>query len=96
MKKRDGEMKQLSSLFSIYKDRLIAPQRSVIEATIEVIHDLTHISLDPKKASYTVSTKTFSSNAPALIRQELKKQEMLIIEHVKGRLGEKNAPKRIV
>lgn len=95
MTKRDGELKKMSSLFALYKDRLKAPQKSVIDASVEVIHDLTTIKLNPARCTYTVATRTFASNAPALIRQELARHEHEIVAHLKARLGEKSAPHRI-
>jgi hypothetical protein len=95
MTKRDGELKQLGSLFALYKDRLKAPQKTVIDATVAVIADATGITLNSARCTYTVSTKTFSSNAPALIRQELARREQELITILQERLGEKSAPKRI-
>lgn len=96
MAKRDGELKKMSSLFALYKDRLKAPQKSVIDASVEVVRDLTQISLNPARCTYTVSTRTFASNAPSLVRQELARHEADIISQLKVRLGEKSAPHRIL
>ncbi len=96
MAKRDGELKKMSSLFALYKDRLKAPQKSVIDATVEVIGDITPIRLNPARCTYTVTTRTFASNAPSLVRQELARHEADIITHLKARLGEKSAPVRII
>ncbi len=96
MPKRDGELKKMSSLFALYKDKLKAPQKSVIDATIEVIADVVDIRLNPARCTYTVSTRTFASNAPSLVRQELTRHETDILTHLKVRLGEKSAPHRII
>jgi hypothetical protein len=96
MRKSDGEMKKMGSLFDIYKTRLIAPQKSVIEAAVEVIEDVTGIKIKSDRCQYTVYTKTLATNAPALIRQELKQHEEVILTHLKARLGEKSAPTRII
>lgn len=91
-----GELKKLSSLFDKYKERLIAPERTVIDSFVEVVNDLMGISLDKKKVKYVPSTKTISFVGSGAIRNELKLQEKEILVHVAGRIGEKNAPKRIV
>jgi hypothetical protein len=95
MAKRDGELTKMSSLFALYKDRLKAPQKTVIDATVEVITDVVGIKLNSARCTYTVNTKTFSSNAPALVRQELARHEADILTQLKARLGEKSAPHRI-
>lgn len=91
-----GELKKLSSLFDKYKERLIAPERTVIDSFVEVVSDLMGIALDSKKVKYMPSTKTISFVGSGAIRNELKLQEKEILLHVAGRIGEKNAPKRIV
>lgn len=96
MAKRDGELKKMSSLFALYKDRLKAPQKTVIDATVEVIADITGIKLTSTRCTYTVTTRTFSCNAPALIRQELARHETEILDHLRDRLGDKSAPNRII
>ncbi len=95
MTKRDGELKKMGSLFAIYKDRLKAPQKTVIDAVVEVVAERTGITLNRQRCTYTVSTKTFCSNAPALVRQELARHETVIITELTARLGDKSAPRRI-
>lgn len=96
MAKRDGKIKKMGSLFQIYKDRLVAPQKTVIDAAVEVVHDILGITLDKNRVTYTVATRTIASNAPAIIRQEIQKHEAEIILHVGGRIGVKNAPLRVI
>ncbi len=96
MKKRTGELQKIGSLFDIYKDRLKAPQKTVVDAVVEVVHDVTGIKLDAARCSYTVSTKTLATNAPSMIQQEIKMHHEEIMMHVKGRIGEKSAPTRII
>lgn len=93
MTKRSGDIKSLGSLFQIYKERLVAPQKSVTDAALEVIRDVTGITLLPHTCTYTPGTRTLKINASAMIRQELKRQEPEILAHLKGRLGERSVPK---
>ncbi len=96
MAKRDGEMKALSSLFTRYKDKLKAPQKTVIDVTIEVIFDVTGLVVDPKRCTYTVSSKTLNLGVPSLLKQEIKMHHEEIMMHLKGRLGEYSVPKIIL
>jgi hypothetical protein len=96
MSKRRGELTNLSALFAKYKESIRAPQQTVIDATVEVIDEVLGIRLDATKCRYTVSTRTLSTGAQALIKQEITKRHDEILAHVKGRLGEKSAPTLIL
>ena len=96
MKKRNGELQKIGSLFDIYKDRLKAPQKTVIDVVVEVVKDVTGIALDPHRCSYTVSTKTLATNAPSMIQQEIQMHHDEIMVHVRGRLGDSSTPVRII
>ena len=91
-----GEIKKLSSLFDKYKLRLVAPEASVINAFIEVVRDLLGIELAKGKIRYSPTSKTLSTTLAGPLRSEIKLREGEIIAHLKGRLGEKNAPKTIL
>lgn len=93
---RNRELVKLSSLFEKYRKSLVAPEKSVINVFIEVVDDIFKLKLNKNKVSYNPSTKTLSLVGGGLLRNELKMHELEIINHMKGRLGEKSAPKRIV
>ena len=93
MQKRTGEITKISDLFEKYKKIIKAPQSSVIKEVIEVINDLTGITIDKKFMKYSVVTKTISINAPSVLKQEIKLHQAEIILHLKARLGESSAPK---
>ncbi len=94
--KRSGELTKLSSLFDKYKKNLKAPQKTVIDVTVEVVYDVVGFKIDPKKCLYNVSTKTLSLNISSLLKQEIKTHEVEIMNHLKGRLGEHSTPKLIL
>lgn len=90
-----GEMVQVSGLFEKYKKSLIAPQKTVIDTFCEVVEDILSVSVPKNKIKYSTSTKTLSIIGGALKSEvQLHKNEILI--HMKGRLGEKSAPKEIL
>jgi hypothetical protein len=92
---RRGEVVKVSALFEKYKVILRAPQGTVVKEVIEVIADLTGITLDKKYIKYAVSAKTVSITAPSIVKQEIKLHQAEILIHLKARLGEKSAPKLI-
>jgi hypothetical protein len=95
MKSRRGEIIKVSDLFEKYKKVLKAPQSSVIKEVIEVITDLTGVTLQPKYIKYAVHSKTISITAPAILKQEIKLHQAEILIHLKARLGENSVPKII-
>lgn len=95
MKPRRGEITKVSDLFEKYKKVLRAPQSSVIKEVIDVITDLTGVTLSPKYIKYAVHSRTISLTAPAVLKQEIKLHQDEILIHLKARLGETNVPKII-
>lgn len=95
MPRGDG-IKQLSQLFDKYKNTLKAPQASVINVFIEVIHELYEIELKKEWVVYNPQTKTINLKAPGPIISEIKLNKKEITDHLKGRLGVNSAPKEII
>ncbi|MFM2423846.1 MAG: hypothetical protein RLZZ70_233 [Candidatus Parcubacteria bacterium] len=96
MRKRSGELQKVGSLFDIYKDKLRAPQKSVIDVVVVVIGEVTGIILDPNRCTYTVRSRTLATNAASLIKHEISRKEQEILSHCQDRLGKESAPLRII
>jgi hypothetical protein len=94
-KSRRGEITKISNLFEKYKVTLKAPQGTVVKEVIEVIEDITGVTLQTKYIKYAVTTKTISITAPSTLKQEIKIHQAEILLHLKARLGEQNVPKVI-
>lgn len=93
---RTKELTKLSSFFERYKKRLIAPEATVINEFLEVVEDLYGIKVPKEKIKYTPSSKTLTFVGSGALRSEIKIHKKEIMTHLKGRLGEKNAPKIIL
>lgn len=93
---RGEGIKKLNSLFDKYKQTLKAPQGSVIQAFIEVVEDLLTIKVKKEQVTYSTTNKilTLKTGGPLKTEVQLHKKEILL--HLKGRLGEKSAPKDIL
>lgn len=91
-----AELKKVSSLFDKYKKSLIAPEASVVNVFVEVVEDLLGTNCPKERVRYNPSTKTLSFSGAGVIRGECKVHEMEIITHLRGRLGDKSAPKFIL
>jgi uncharacterized protein (DUF1499 family) len=95
MKSRRGEIIKVADLFEKYKKVLKAPQSSVVKEVIEVIADITGVTVSAKYIKYAVHSRTISITAPAVVKQEIKLHQDEILIHLKARLGEQNVPKII-
>lgn len=86
---------KVGGLFEKYKNTLIAPQKTITDAFCEVVEDILSVSVPKNKVKYSVGTKTLSVSGGAL-KSEIQLHKDEILAHMKGRLGEKNAPKEIL
>lgn len=96
MRKGRGEITKLSALFDKYKNTLRAPQGSVVECFRDVVADLMHIDIPAAQITYTVHSRTLSARVAGPLKSELRLHAKEILTHMKGRLGERNAPAEIV
>lgn len=96
MRKGRGEIKKVGDLFEKYKKTLIAPQRTVIKEFVEVVYDLLNVEIHPSSVRYSPETKTLSVTVRGALKSEIQLHRDEISMHMKGRLGEKNAPHTIL
>lgn len=96
MRKGSGEIKKVGDLFDKYRQTLKAPQKTVVRAFCEVVDDLLDITVDEKKISYTPASRTLSFKVGGPLKSEILLHKQEIMTHLKGRLGEKSAPKDIL
>lgn len=91
-----GAPTKIGDLFEVYKKKLRAPQGSVIDAAIEVIHDLYGVTLERKHFTYTPHSRTLTIHASGMLKTEIKLRTSEILTHLQGRLGPQSAPKVIL
>lgn len=96
MRKGRGEIVKLSALFEKYRKTLSAPQGIIIDCFIDVISELMTIDISKDRISYSVHNKTLSVRVSGPLKSEIKLRKKEIINHMKGRLGEKSAPSEIL
>ncbi len=96
MIKKERKLNAINTLFDKYKRTLKAPQGIVVEAFIEVVHDLVGFQIPKERVTYTVSQKTLSVQVSGPLKTEIKLHEADILNHLKGRLGAQSAPVRIL
>ena len=96
MRKGRGEVKRIGDLFEKYRKTLIAPQKTVIDTFIEIVDDVLGIKLKFEWVRYTPGSRTLSIVAPGPVKSEIRLHKDDLMAHMKGRLGEKNAPVTIL
>lgn len=95
-KKRGEGITHVSKLFEKYTKALCAPQGTVVKEFIELVNDLYGIQIKTEQCVYSVYTKTIKLSVSGMIKTELLLRKKEILTHMKGRLGEKNAPQEII
>ncbi len=93
---RGQGIKKLNTLFDVYKKKLKAPQGVVIQTFQEVVGDLFSFEVEKEKCSYSTATKILHITLPGPFKTEILLRKKDVLNHLKGRLGEKSAPKDIV
>ena len=96
MRKGRGEITKLGTLFEKYKNTLRAPQSTVIDCFRDVVFELLSIEIPKSKVLYKVHSKTLSTSLSGPLKSEIALRKKEIITHLKGRLGEQNAPTDII
>lgn len=94
-KKNEG-LVNINSLFDKYKKILKAPEKTVTNTFVEVVHDLYGISLKSEHISYSPNTKVISINQGGALKTEMKLHKKEILTHMRGRLGINSCPKDIL
>ena len=95
MKKEKG-IKPIHSLFDKYKKTLKAPETSVKKVFVEVVEEVLGITLTVEAVQYKVGSKTLSLKVGGPAKTEIMMHKQELINHLKGRLGEKSAPREII
>lgn len=95
MPRGDGT-KKIGNLFEKYRRTLRAPQKTVIISFHEVVRELLDIEIDEKRVRYSPGSRTLSISGGGPLKSEVQLHKDDILAHLKGRLGEHNAPKEIL
>lgn len=96
MRKSRGEITKLSTLFEKYKKILKAPQGSVVSSFCELVFELMTIEIEKTSVTYNVHTRVLHLKVSGPLKSEIKIRKNELLSHLKGRLGEQNAPKEIL
>jgi len=93
---RGEGVKKLGDLFSVYKERLVAPQGAVIDTFLEVSHDLLSVQIAKERVSYNPRSKTLSLAIGGPLKAEVLLRKDEILSHIKARLSGRSAPTEIL
>jgi hypothetical protein len=86
----------ISHLFLRHKERLTAPEATVVRECIVVVREATGLTLTPNQVLYKVPSKTLHFLVPGPIKTEIKIKQRVILDTLRSRLGERAAPTTII
>lgn len=92
---RSDGMVGITDLFQKYRERLVAPERTVITTFCEVVHDLYGIEIPVAVVMYTPRSRSITLRASGVLKQEIALHQSEILSHLQGRLG-RQAPTKIL
>ena len=93
---RGEGIKNIGTLFERYKNILRAPQGTVVTTFQEVVEDLFAYKIKKDNCNYTVASRTIFLNINGPLKTEIMLRKEEILAHLRGRLGDKSAPKDII
>ncbi len=93
---RGEGVKHLKDLFQKYRERLIAPEATIINTFIEVVKDVLGIEIKKEAVNYTPANKTISLRVSGVLKNEITLHKEELLQHMKGRVGVKAAPTKIL
>lgn len=96
MRKGRGDIKKVGDLFEKYRRTLIAPERTVITTFTEVVEEVLGFHIVPENVRYNPATRTLSITGGGPVRTEIQMRKDEILAHLRGRLGDRNAPQTIL
>lgn len=96
MKKRGQGITKVSDLFKKYRDTLIAPQGSVIDAFIEATRVHVGVVIQKNDCSYSPATRTLTYRGSGMIKTEILLKKEMILKTLSERLGKKSVPEKIL
>lgn len=92
----EHKMTAVEALLARYRSVLKAPERTVVETTVEVIKDLYGFEVATKYISYSPQSRIITIKASGALKTEIVLHKREILQHLKGRLGVSSAPKDII
>ena len=90
MRKR-GEIKAISEILEVYKNRVVCGETIVVKETIEVVSDLLNVCLKESEIKYNTSNRLLIV-LNGVLKSEMRLHKESILQHLKGRLGANNCP----
>lgn len=94
--KKQKNIQHISNLFLVYKQRLKAPEQSVITEVVGVVKDVTGISISKSNCRYNTHTRTVSLQTSGMVKDQIRFHTPEILTVLEKRLGKQNTPHSIL
>jgi len=93
---RGSGVKKIGDLFEKYKNKLQAPQATVVNGFIEVVEKEFDYHIQKHLCTYSPHSKTISLSISGPVKTEILLNQNLILTELSKKIGEKNTPKQIL
>jgi len=94
--KKQKDIQHISNLFLVYKQRLKAPEQSVITEVVGVVKEVTGISISKSNCRYNTHTRTVSLQTSGMVKDQIRFHTPEILTVLEKRLGKQNTPHSIL
>lgn len=95
-KQRGQGVTHVSNLFSKYITLLKPPQGVVVQASIDVINEMFHYTIQKKQCTYHTHSKTLSLTIPGALKTEVLLRKNEVLTEIGKKIGIENTPKNIL
>ena len=92
---RKDHATSIKDLFLVYKQRLRAPQRSVVKEVVAVVQEILPITVSESLFTYQTHSRTVVIKAPSVVRTEILRHKKDILQRLEQRLGKQSTPTTI-
>ena len=93
--KKDGrtpEVRHVRDLFAVYKNKLRAPEKSVVVVVIAVIDEVVGIQVPVTQCRYNIRTRTISLHTSGVVKDRIRLHTSEILTILESKLGTQSCP----
>jgi hypothetical protein len=95
-KERGRGVVHVKDLFAKYAATLKAPQKTVIQAFLNAVHDVCGVTIPSGQCSYAPQTRTLTLTASGILKTEILFKKKEILKAMEVVLGAQNIPRDLL
>ncbi len=91
-----AKISKLSDLFSVYKKRIRPPQKTVETAFKKAVKDIVGVDINCQSIEYVVANKTIILHTSGIIKTEIKRHQIDVLQKLSSDLPVDSVPVVII